>query len=110
MYQLVCAVVVYDHIQRDDEGWQRLWSDFDGIFDELGIVRMMRDRNGWTGDRVREDITGAFAVAGENRNRRRLIEFCSKGGYVCIIRISSSSIYVSKLLCLEVEMEWELGA
>ena len=74
MYQLVCAVVVYDHIQRDDEGWQRLWSDFDGIFDELGIVRMMRDRNGWTGDRVREDITGAFAVAGENRNRRRLIE------------------------------------
>ena len=45
MYQLVCAVVVYDHIQRDDEGWQRLWSDFDGIFDELGIVRMINDDN-----------------------------------------------------------------
>ena len=32
--------------------------------------------NGWIGDRVRADITGAYGVPGENKNVRRVVEFC----------------------------------
>ena len=38
----------------------------------------LRDLNGWVEDRMREGITGAFGVSGENDNGRRMMEFCTE--------------------------------
>ena len=39
--------------------------------------------NGWIGDRVRAGITGAYGVPGENKNGRRVVEFCAEMG-LCV--------------------------
>ena len=44
---------------------------------------VLGDLNGWIGDRVRADITGAFGVPGENENGRRVVEFCAERG-LCV--------------------------
>ena len=41
---------------------------------------MLGDLNGWTGDRLRAGITGAFGVPGENKNGRKVVEFCAERG------------------------------
>ena len=38
---------------------------------------MLEDLNGWIGDRIRDDITGAFGIPGENSNGRK------SGGVLC---------------------------
>ena len=48
-------------------------------------VYLLRDLNGWTGNRVRASIMGTFRVPGENDNGRR-VEFCAKKrGYMYVI-------------------------
>ena len=44
---------------------------------------MLGDLNGWIGDRMRASITGAFGVPGENKNGRRVVEFCAERG-LCV--------------------------
>ena len=36
---------------------------------------MVRDLNGWIGDRVKAGITGAFGVSKENDNQRRVVKY-----------------------------------
>ena len=36
---------------------------------------MLRDLNGWIGNRLRASVTGAFEVPGENDNRRKMVSF-----------------------------------
>ena len=38
----------------------------------------MGNLHGWIGDRVSEDITGAFGVATENENGRKVVDMCVK--------------------------------
>ena len=38
---------------------------------------MLRDLNGWVGDRLREGMNGGFEVPEENDNGRRVIDFCA---------------------------------
>ena len=54
--------------------------------DSVGIgysVCILGDLNGWTGDRTRVGINGAFGVPGENDNGRRVVEFCEEKG-LCV--------------------------
>ena len=39
---------------------------------------ILRDLNGWIGDRKRAGITSAFGVPGESDNGRRVVEFCEE--------------------------------
>ena len=39
---------------------------------------MIRDLNGWVGDRLRASITGGFEVPGENDMGRSEIGFCAE--------------------------------
>ena len=48
---------------------------------------MLRDLNGWVGDRLREGMNGGFEVPEENDNGRRVIDFCAGRG------ISASNTY-----------------
>ena len=55
---------------------------------------ILRDLNGWIGDRTKVGITSAFGVPGENDNGRRVVEFCEeKGVYVGNIYFKHRSVY-----------------
>ena len=41
----------------------------------MGIDCVLRDLNGWAGDRMRMGITRTFGVLGGNGNRRRVLDF-----------------------------------
>ena len=62
---------------------ERFWNDMDRVVDRVGYgyrLCMLGDLNGWIGDRVRISITGAFGVSGENKNGRRVVEYCAERG------------------------------
>ena len=42
------------------------------------MVYVMRNLNGWVGDRMREGITSAFRVPGERGNVGRGVDLCAK--------------------------------
>ena len=41
-------------------------------------LRILRDLNGWIGNRTKACSTGVSGVPGENDNGRRVVEFCSE--------------------------------
>ena len=55
--------------------WTGLWIEYVSYIDYV-----LGDLNGWTEDRVRVGITGAFGVSGENYNGRRKMEFSAEKG------------------------------
>ena len=73
---LRCAVALYDPTEGDDEERERLWNDWDRILvrvDNGHKLGVMGELNGWIGYWVRDDITGAFGVPGENEKERRVL-------------------------------------
>ena len=82
----VCVVVGYGPNEGDSEEMVRFWNGMDKTLDNVGNAYrlcILRDLNGWTGDRTRADITGAFGVAGENENGRRGVDVWAKRG-LCV--------------------------
>ena len=66
-------VVGCGHNEGNGEERERFWNDMDRTGDRVGNgyrLCVLGDLNGWIGDRVRTDITGAFGVPGENNNGR----------------------------------------
>ena len=65
----------------------RFWNNMDRTLDSVGNgyrLCILRDLNGWIGDRTRANITtGAFGVPGENVNGRRVVEFSAERG-LCV--------------------------
>ena len=79
----VCVVVGYGPSKGAGEGRKRFWNEFDMIVDRIGNgyrLCVLGDLNGWIGDRVRVDITGAFRVPEEKDNGRRVVKFCAERG------------------------------
>ena len=68
----VCVVVEYSPSEGDGEERDRFWNDMDGTL------------NGWIGDRMRDGITGALKVPGDNDNGRRVVDFCAERG-LCLV-------------------------
>ena len=58
----------------------------DKILDSVGDgyrLCILRNLNGWIGDRTRAGVTSAFGVPGENDNYRRIVDFCEESG-LCV--------------------------
>ena len=71
-------VVGYVPNEGIGEERERFWKDMDMTVDRVGNgyrLCVLRDLNGWIGDRVRAGITGVFGVPGENEN--------GSGGVLC---------------------------
>ena len=62
--------------------------------------------NGWVGDRVRTGITGAFGVPGENKNGRRMVEFCAERGLCVVTHTSNTRIFISTQRWQVAKTEW----
>ena len=65
---------------------ERFWNEMGRTVDRVGNryrLCLLGDLNGWFGDRVRAGITDAFEVPGENKNGRRVVEFCDERG-LCV--------------------------
>ena len=65
---------------------ERFWKDVGSIVDRARNGYMLcvpGNLNDWLGDRLRASITGGFGVPGENRNGRRVIDFCAEKG-LCV--------------------------
>ena len=76
-------VVGYGPSEGIGEERERFWNDLDGTMDrvENGYrLCVLEDLNGWIGDRMGASITSAFRVPGENKNGRRVVEFCAERG------------------------------
>ena len=72
--------------EGDCEERERFWNNMNRILDSVGNryrLCILRDVNGWIGDRTRAGISGAFGIAGENDNDRRVVEFCEERG-LCV--------------------------
>ena len=57
---------------------KRFCIDYDRILDSIGddyLLCMIGNLNEWAGDRVRENVTGVFGVAGNNKNGKRVADF-----------------------------------
>ena len=79
-------VAGYGPSEGDGEERDRFWNDKNRTLDSvLNRYRMciLRDLNGWIGDRTRAGIIGAFKVPRENDNGRRVVEFCTERG-LCV--------------------------
>ena len=79
----ICVVVMYGRNEGDSEERDKVLSNMDRVLEGIGNgyrLCILGDLNGWIGDRVRAVITGAFGVPGENKNGRRLVEFCAERG------------------------------
>ena len=77
----VCVVVGYSSSEGDVEKRDRFWNDMDRILDRVGNGYrscILGDLNGWTGDRTRDSIIGAFGVSGGNDSGRRVVELCAE--------------------------------
>ena len=70
----VCAVLVYSPTEREGEERERFWNDLDRVGNGYRLC-VLGYLNGWVGYKVRESITDAFGVPGENENRRA-VDFC----------------------------------
>ena len=44
---------------------------------------ILKDLNGWIGDKDRAGITGDFGIPEENDNGRRMVDFCAEKG-LCV--------------------------
>ena len=74
-------MVVYGPNEGESEEKERLWKDLDRIVDRIGNgyrLCVLGDLSRRIGDRLRQGITGAFGVPGENDNGRRVVEFCAE--------------------------------
>ena len=81
----VCVVVGYGPNGGIEER-ERSWNEMDRTVDRVGNGYrscVVGDLNGWIGDRVRAGINGAFGVPGQNKNGRRVVEFCAEMG-LCV--------------------------
>ena len=70
---------MYGPNEGDSEEMDRFWNYIDRVLDRVGNgyrLCILGDLNGWIGDKMRADITGAFGVPGENDKDRRVVEFC----------------------------------
>ena len=73
------VVVGYDYIEGGGEEREKFWNDADRILYTVGNgyrLYVVRDLNGWVGDKVKMRITGAFGIPRENDNGRRVVESC----------------------------------
>ena len=72
-------IVGYGLNQGDGEERERFWNDVDRTLDSIRIgyrLCILGDLGRW----IRDGITGAFGVPGENDNGRRVVEFCKERG------------------------------
>ena len=56
---------------------EKFCNDLDRVLDkgDNGLrLYILRDRNGWVGDRIKVHITGGFGVPEEDGNGRRVID------------------------------------
>ena len=72
-------MVGYGSNEGIGEERERFWNDTNRVGNGYRLC-VLGDLNGWTGDRMRASITGAFGVPGENNIGRRLVEFCAESG------------------------------
>ena len=66
-----------------NEGYGEEENEMEWTLDSVGNgyrLCILRDLNGWIGERTRAGITGAFGVPGENDNGRRVVGFCEERG------------------------------
>ena len=56
---------------------------------------MLGDLNGWSEDRVRASITGAFGVPKQKDNGRRVVESFAERGCECVTRTLSTRVCIS---------------
>ena len=92
--------------EGDSEEKERFLNDLDGIVDRGDGYRLCTrgDMNGWIGNKVRTDITGAFGVPRENDNGRRVVKFSAERG--CMVNTSSTRVSTSTQKCQGTNMEW----
>ena len=73
--------------------------DMDRAMDKIGngyILCVLGNLNGWIGDKVRADITGAFGVSGENEKGEDWWSSMLKGDCVWITYTLNTRICISK--------------
>ena len=74
-------VVVNGLTERGAKEREKSWNDFgrvvDGVSNEYKLY-VLGDLNGWVGDIMSAVIIGAFKVAGENDDGRRVIDLCAE--------------------------------
>ena len=78
---IVCVVVGYGSNEGDCEERDRFWTDMARLLNRVWIgykLCVLKDVNGWIGDRTRASITSDFGVPGESDNGRRVVEFCAE--------------------------------
>ena len=82
-----CLVVGYYSNEGIGEERETFWNGTDRSVDRVNGYRLcvLGDLNGLIGDRVRAGITDAFGVPEENKNGRRVVEFCATSNTrICI--------------------------
>ena len=67
---------------------------------------MMGNMNGWIGKSVRDGITGAFEVPGENDNGRRGMEFCAEKWFAWVKHTLSTRVCINSQGWQGTKVEW----